>query len=97
MKPENFLFHDKSQEALLKVLVGILVGLDGANVGLSHWSDTAHSFSHNHGSAKYLHLKGNYFWRDPFWTPIIVYGVLFAAAKIPVAPADHRLWLGMSL
>ena len=31
VKPENFLFHDKSQEALLKVLVGILVGLDGSD------------------------------------------------------------------
>ena len=28
VKPENFLFHDKSPESQLKVLVGILVGLD---------------------------------------------------------------------
>ena len=28
----------------------------------------------NHGSGKYLYLKGNYYWRDPFLTSMIMGG-----------------------
>ena len=28
--------------------------------------------SHNHGSGKWMHLKGNYYWREPFFTSMIV-------------------------
>ena len=28
----------------------------------------SYSFSHNHGSRKWLSLKGKYYWRDPFFT-----------------------------
>ena len=31
-----------------------------------------YSFSHNHGSEKWLYLKGNYYWRDPFSTSMIM-------------------------
>ena len=31
-------------------------------------------FSHNHGSGKWLYSKGNYYWRDPFLTSMIVGG-----------------------
>ena len=31
-------------------------------------------FSHNHGSGKWLCLKGNYYWRDPFLTSMIMGG-----------------------
>ena len=27
-----------------------------------------YSFSHNHGSGKWLYLKDSYYWRDPFFT-----------------------------
>ena len=30
------------------------------------------SLSHNHGSVQWLYLKGNYYWRDPFLTSIIM-------------------------
>ena len=33
-----------------------------------------YSLSHNHGSGKYLYLKGNYYWRDPFLTSMIMGG-----------------------
>ena len=32
------------------------------------------SLSHNHGSGKYLYPKGNYYWRDPFLTSMIMGG-----------------------
>ncbi len=31
------------------------------------------SFSHNHGSGKWLCMKGNYYWRDPFFTSMFLY------------------------
>ncbi len=34
----------------------------------------SYSFSHNHGSGKWLYLKGNYYWRDPFLTSMIMGG-----------------------
>ena len=33
-----------------------------------------YSFSHNHGSGKWLYLKVNYYWRDPFFTSMIMGG-----------------------
>ena len=30
--------------------------------------------SHNHGSGKWLYLKGNYYWRDPFFTSMFIGG-----------------------
>ena len=33
-----------------------------------------YSFSHNHGSGKWLYLKGSYYWRDPFLTSMIMGG-----------------------
>ncbi len=33
-----------------------------------------YTFSHNHGSVKWLYLKGNYYWRDPFFTSMITGG-----------------------
>jgi len=33
-----------------------------------------YSLSHNHGSGKYLYPKGNYYWRDPFLTSMIMGG-----------------------
>ena len=33
-----------------------------------------YTFSHIHGSVKWLHLKGNYYWRDPFFTFMIMGG-----------------------
>ena len=30
--------------------------------------------SHNHGSEKWLYLKGNYYWRDPFFTSMFMGG-----------------------
>ena len=34
----------------------------------------SYSFSHNHGSGKWLYLKGNYCWRGPFLTSMIMGG-----------------------
>ncbi len=31
-------------------------------------------FSHNHGSGKWLYLKGNDYWRDPFLISMIMGG-----------------------
>ena len=33
-----------------------------------------YSFSHNHGSGKWLYLKGNYYWSDPCLTSVILGG-----------------------
>ena len=33
--------------------------------------------SHNHGSEKWLYLKGNYYWRDPFFTS------MFTGGRVP--------------
>ncbi len=35
---------------------------------------TFYSVSHNHGSGKWLYLKGNYYWRDPLLTSMIMGG-----------------------
>ena len=32
----------------------------------------AYSFSRNHGSGKWLCLKGSYYWRGPFFTAMIM-------------------------
>ena len=34
----------------------------------THEKHVGYPFSHNHGSGKWLFLKGNYYWRDPFST-----------------------------
>ena len=31
-------------------------------------------FSHNHGSGNWLYLKGNNYWRDPFFTSMTMGG-----------------------
>ena len=43
---------------------------------LAIWNNISpnYSFSHNHGSGKWLYLKGNYYWRDPFLTSMITGG-----------------------
>ena len=33
-----------------------------------------YTFSHSHGSVEWLHLKGNYYWRDPFFTSMTMGG-----------------------
>ncbi len=40
---------------------------------LGHYS-LMYSISHNHGSGTWLYLKGNYYWRDPFFTSMIMGG-----------------------
>ena len=35
------------------------------------------SHNHNHGSGKWWFFKGKYFWRDPFYTSMIVGGRVF--------------------
>ena len=37
-------------------------------------SEKLYSFSDNHGSGKWLCSKGNYYWRDPFSTSMIMGG-----------------------
>ena len=39
----------------------------GSSWQISEVFETAYSFSHNHESGKWLYLKGNYYWRDPFF------------------------------
>ena len=34
-------------------------------------------FSHNHGSGKVPQMKGTYYWRDPFFTSMIMGGRVF--------------------
>ena len=38
------------------------------------WVGTGYSFFHSHGSGKWLYLKGNYYWRDPFFTFMFIGG-----------------------
>ena len=48
------------------------------SVGWLHVFYSFSFFSHNHGSGKWLYLKGNCYWRDPFFTSMIMGGkVLF--------------------
>ena len=37
-------------------------------------SKSSYSVPHNHGSGKWLYLKGNYYWRDPFLTSMVMGG-----------------------
>ena len=46
-----------------------------------------YSFSYNHGSEKWLYLKGNYYWRDPFLTSMIMGGKIKDPAFHP--PGFH--------
>ena len=41
--------------------------------------------SHNHGSGKWMHLKGNYYWREPFFTSMIMGG------RVPHSKQDTEL------
>ena len=36
--------------------------------------DDSYSFSKNHGSRTWVYLKDNYYWRNPFFTSMIVGG-----------------------
>ena len=61
--------------------------------------------SHDHGSGKWLYLKGNYYWRDPFWFSMIMGGsavsvILLVSSNtdladffIGVIPFENRLTL----
>ncbi len=45
-----------------------------------------YSLSHDHGSGKLSEFKGNYYWRDPFSTSMIMGGrgmVVFSPRKFP--------------
>ena len=37
----------------------------------------SYPFSHNHGSGKLPQMKGNYYWRDLFFTSMIMEGRVF--------------------
>ena len=51
--------------------------------------NTNYSFSHNHGSGKWLYLKGNYYWRDPFLTSMTMRGSV-VICLLSVVPAFHH-------
>ena len=51
-----------------------------------------YSFSHNHGSGKWLYLKGKCYWRDPFFTSMIMEGrVLFREFLCSFPPGNSGL------
>ena len=61
---------------------------------LIEWSKTLsihgcvfYSQHHNHGSGKWLYLKGNYYWRDPFFTFMIMGG----RGKLPQNSTKRRV------
>ena len=41
-----------------------------------------YSMSHNHGSGKWWFFKGNYYWRDPFFTSMIMGGIVLLMEEI---------------
>ena len=45
------------------------------------------SSSHNHGSGKWLYLKGKYYWRDPFLTSMIMGG---RVSTLESSPQDAK-------
>ncbi len=49
--------------------------MDSGTVGFLNCIDIpSYSFPHNHGSGKWLFLKGNYYWRDPCSSSMIMGG-----------------------
>ena len=47
------------------------------------------SFSHNRGSGKWLYLKGNYYWRYPFSTSMIMGGRVRIGNFLPTKMVGH--------
>ena len=47
-----------------------------------------YSFPHNHGSGKWLYLKGNYYWRDPVFTSMIMGGSVIIVVMVPLSWED---------
>ena len=67
-------FHGRFSRCISRNSSWPMVGWRRLAMHMFIQNNYSYTVSHNHGSVKWLHLKGNSYWRDPFFTSMIMGG-----------------------